>query len=172
MLVRARAGWDLWAFEWGVHMESILNGCRGRRLERFREGQDLIREGSRSGHLFVLESGEIEVSKGMVEIFRSRTPGTIFGEMGALLDVPHTATVTAATPVRAYRIEDPATFLGSDPDIALHAATILAKRLHSATNYLADLKEQNRVKGAELSAVNDMLQMLLKQPAAEDVAAE
>ena len=153
-------------------MKSILDGCQGRRIEKYREGDDLIREGARSGHLFVLESGEIEVSKGMVEIFRSRVPGTIFGEMGALLDVPHTATVTAATPVRAYRIEDPAEFLSSDPQIALHAATILARRLHSASNYLADLKEQNRVKGAELSAVNDMLQMLLKQPVPDDVAAE
>lgn len=153
-------------------MQSILNACRGRKPEHFREGQDLIREGARTGHLFVLEEGEVEVAKGMVEIFRSRTPGTIFGEMGALLGVPHTATVTAATPVRAYRIEDPAAFLGSDPEIALHAATILARRLQSATNYLADLKEQHRLKGAELSAVNDMLEMLLKQPVAGDVAAE
>lgn len=153
-------------------MESILKACRGRRIERFREGQELIREGTRSGHLFVLEEGEIEVSKGMVEIFRSRVPGTIFGEMGALLDVPHTATVGAATPVRAYRIEDPGEFLGSDPEIALHAATILARRLQSATNYLAELKEQDRLRGAELSAVNDMLQMLLKEPSADDVAAE
>ncbi len=153
-------------------MESILRGCRGQSKETFKEGQDLVREGERSGHLFVLDSGEIEVSKGMVEIFRSQTPGTIFGEMGALLDVPHTATVTAATTVKAYRIKDPGAFLGSDPEIALHAATILAKRLQSATNYLADLKEQNRVKGAELSAVNDMLQMLLKEPTIEDVAAE
>ncbi len=153
-------------------MESILRGCQGRRLERFKEGEDLIREGTRLGHLFVLESGEIEVSKGMVEIFRSRTPGTIFGEMGALLNVTHTATVSAASPVRAYRIEDPEAFLGSDPEIALHAATVLARRLHSATNYLAELKEQDRVRGAELSAVNDMLQMLLKEPQAEDVAAE
>lgn len=160
------------AFEWGVRMNSILEGCRGQRLEKFREGQDLIREGARSGHLFVLESGEIEVSKGMVEIFRSRTPGTIFGEMGALLDVPHTATVTAATPVRAYRVEDPEAFLSADPTIALHAAKVLAKRLQSATNYLADLKEQNRVKGAELSAVNDMLQMLLKEPHTNEIAAE
>ncbi len=153
-------------------MESILKGCRGRPKETFKEGQDLIREGERSGHLFVLDRGEIEVSKGMVEIFRSQVPGTIFGEMGALLDVPHTATVTAATPVKAYRIEDPGAFLGSDAEIALHAATILARRLQSATNYLADLKEQNRVKGAELSAVNDMLQMLLKEPTLDNVAAE
>lgn len=153
-------------------MQSILKACSGRRSERYKEGQDLIREGSRSGHLFVLEEGEIEVSKGMVEVFRSATPGTIFGEMGALLDVPHTATVTAATPVKAFRIEDPAVFLGSDPQVALHAATILARRLHSATNYLADLKEQNRLKGAELSAVNDMLEMLLKQPTSENIAAE
>ncbi len=153
-------------------MKSILRGCRGRRPEHFREGQDLIREGARSGNLFVLEEGEVEVSKGMVEVFRSCVPGTIFGEMGALLNVPHSATVTAATPVRAYRIENPSSFLGSDPEIALHAATILARRLHSATNYLADLKEQNRVKGAELSAVNDMLEMLLRQPGSEDVAAE
>lgn len=132
----------------------------------------MIREGTRSGHLFVLQEGEIEVSKGMVEIFRSSVPGTIFGEMGALLDVPHSATVSAATAVRAYRIENPEEFLGSDPQVALHAATILARRLHSATNYLADLKEQNRVKGAELSAVNDMLEMLLKQPGSEGIAAE
>jgi len=153
-------------------MKSILLGCRGRRPEHFREGQHLIREGSRTGHLFVLEDGEVEVSRGMVEVFRSRTPGTIFGEMGALLDVPHSATITAATSVRAYRIEDPDRFLRSDPEIAFHAATILARRLHSATNSLAELKEQNRARGAELSAVNDMLEMLLRRAAAEEVAAE
>jgi len=153
-------------------MKSILLGCRGRRPEHFREGQHLIREGSRTGHLFVLEDGEVEVSRGMVEVFRSRTPGTIFGEMGALLDVPHSATITAASSVRAYRIEDPDRFLQSDPEIAFHAATILARRLHSATNSLAELKEQNRARGAELSAVNDMLEMLLRRAAAEEVAAE
>lgn len=153
-------------------MQSILDGCRGRRPETFKEGEYLIEEGTRLGHLFVLEQGEIVVSKGVVEVFSSRTPGSIFGEMGALLDVPHTASVSAATPVRAYRIADPSEFLSSDPKIALHAATVLARRLHSATNYLAELKEQNRLKGAELSAVNDMLEMLLQQPVPGEVAAE
>lgn len=153
-------------------MERILEACRARRPDRFRPGADLLREGRRGRHLFVLKSGEVTVTKGFVEVSKTHTPGTMFGEMATLLGMPYTATVTAITPVEAYRIEDPAGFLRSDPDVALHAATILARRLHAATTYLADLKEQNRARGAELDAVNDMMEMLLRQPAGDEVAAE
>lgn len=149
-------------------MSEILDACRGLPVSEFADGAVLLREGMRSGRLYVLMTGEVVISKGPVEVARTAVPGALFGEMGALLGTAHSASVTAAGPVRAWRIDDVRGFLAAHPEVALHAATLLARRLHNATLYVADLKEQNRAKGAELGALSDMLNMLLQRDDAED----
>lgn len=123
-------------------MQDLLDACSGLPEARFADGDWLIREGSRTDSLYILISGEVIVLKGETEIVRVAEPGAVFGEMSALLDLPYSASVRALGPVRALRSDKAAEFIASNPAVALHTARILARRLHAATAYLADVKAQ------------------------------
>ena len=66
-------------------------------------GTDLITAGETGDAFYALEKGEVEV----VEFHRFQGPGSGFGEIALLHDVPRTATVRAATDVDALRISRP-----------------------------------------------------------------
>lgn len=61
-------------------------------------GALVIREGDRGDRMFVLDSGEVEVTVSDY-VVRRQGPGTEFGEIALLRDVPRTATVRAVTDV-------------------------------------------------------------------------
>ena len=61
-------------------------------------GALVIREGDRGDRMFVLDSGEVEVAVAEY-VVRRQGPGTEFGEIALLRDVPRTATVRAVTDV-------------------------------------------------------------------------
>ena len=123
-------------------MQEILDACSGLPEARFATGDCLIQEGHPAGNLYVLISGEVVVLKGETEVARVSDPGSVFGEMSALLDLPYSASVRAVGPVRAHRSDNAAEFIAANPAVALHMARILAQRLHAATAYLADVKSQ------------------------------
>ena len=56
-------------------------------------GENVLSAGSRTGKLFVLKSGTVEVAKDGVQLAEVTTPGAVFGELGLLMDQPHTADV-------------------------------------------------------------------------------
>jgi CRP-like cAMP-binding protein len=99
-------------------------------------------EGERSGRLYILAEGSVEVLRGDTQVALVDEVGSVFGEMSVLLDRPHTATVRAASTVGAFVVEDAASFLKSNPEIAFSLGRILAERLNAATGSLADLKRQ------------------------------
>ena len=59
-------------------------------------GTEVLHEGGRTGHLFLLIEGRLEVVKGDTVVATMTEPGAVVGEMSVLLDTPHTATVRAA----------------------------------------------------------------------------
>lgn len=61
-------------------------------------GALVIREGDRGDRMFVLDSGDVEVAVAEY-VVRRQGPGTEFGEIALLRDVPRTATVRAVTDV-------------------------------------------------------------------------
>ena len=103
------------------------------RYDWFPAGHQLIRQGGRSGTLFVLKSGELEVSREGTFLNSVNRPGAIFGEMSVLLDRPHSATVTAVTGVEVYVIADALRVLETHPAWTLQIARLLAQRLDSTT---------------------------------------
>jgi CRP-like cAMP-binding protein len=67
-------------------------------------GEAVVRQGEAGDAFYAVVSGQVEVVEDgrMVNVLG---PGSYFGEVALLLDVPRTATVRARTPVRAFRLE-------------------------------------------------------------------
>ena len=77
-------------------------------MRPYRPGAELIAQGGKSGTMYVLKSGHIEVVRDGVSIAVIDQPGAIFGEISVLLDVPNSATVRAMGPAEVYVIENAA----------------------------------------------------------------
>lgn len=101
--------------------------------QQFPAGAVLIAEGGKLNTMFVLRTGEIEVSRQGVVVTTIRQPGTIFGEISVLLDAPHTATVRALTAVEVFVIDDALAVLQRHPHLLLQIARLLAKRVANTT---------------------------------------
>jgi CRP/FNR family transcriptional regulator, cyclic AMP receptor protein len=142
-------------------MQSVLERADPRRRQEVPAGAVLIAEGMRSGRLYVLAEGSIEVVRGETQVAVVSEPGSFFGEMSVLLDLPHTATVRALSPATVYAFDDADTFMRSDPEIALLVARMLAQRLNAATTYLVDIKRQYAGNGNHLGMVSDVLASLI-----------
>src|SRR5271166_3923379 len=71
-------------------------------------GQDLVRQGEASDAAYLILAGEIDIQAdtayGSVQLARIGPPALI-GEIGALAEVPRTASVRTASPVRALKLD-------------------------------------------------------------------
>ena len=145
-------------------MPDILDYCKGRKAETFRSGAVLINEGGEEHKLFVLLEGQVEVLRKGTQVSYIDEPGSLFGEMSVLLDMPYSATVKALSSVKAYVIDDPLGFLGSQAEIALELAALLARRLYYTTSYLVDLQQQAAGRREDLDLVDKILAQLVQSP--------
>src|SRR3954451_24571509 len=145
-------------------MRDILEYCIGGTKRSFSAGVEVIHEGGRTGHLYVLIEGRLEVIKGDAVVASIGEPGAVLGEMSVLLDTPHTATVRAAANSTIYEIDDAQAFLRKQPAVAILIAKMLAQRLNVANTYLADLKRQYAGHGTPLAMVGEVLQSMINLP--------
>ena len=148
-------------------MPDILDFCKQREAREYEPGDVLVREGAQEGKLFVLIEGQVEVQRRDTQVSYIDEPGSIFGEMSVLLDMPPSATVRALSRTRAYVIDDAIDFLRSDSAIALEVATLLARRLYYTTSYLVDLQQQAAGKREDLDLVDRILAQLVQKPDAK-----
>src|ERR1700704_4516903 len=100
-------------------MRDILDYCIGGLRRSVAAGTEVVHEGGRTGHLYVLIEGRLEVIKGDTVVASIAEPGAVVGEMSALLDLPHTATVRAASNSTIYEFSNAASFLREHPAVAL-----------------------------------------------------
>jgi CRP-like cAMP-binding protein len=145
-------------------MRGILDYCTGGIQRDVPAGTLVIHEGGRTGHLYVLMEGRLEVVKGDTVVASIAEPGAVFGEMSVLLDQPHTATVRAVSDSTIYEFSDAESLLRDQPAVALLVARLLAQRLNAATSYLADIKRQYAGHGNHLAMVGDLLQSMINLP--------
>jgi CRP-like cAMP-binding protein len=145
-------------------MREILEYCIGGIRRNVSPGDLVVHEGGRTGHLYVLIEGRLEVVKGDTVVASITEPGAVFGEMSVLLDKPHTATVRAASDSAIYEIDDADSFLRAQPAVAILIARMLAQRLNVANTYLADLMQQYAGHGNHLAMVGDILQSMINLP--------
>jgi CRP/FNR family transcriptional regulator, cyclic AMP receptor protein len=95
-----------------------------------------------------------------VRVARITEPGAVLGEMSALLGTVCTASVRTLAPSTFALLEDPEKFLRSSPDVTLHVARLLARRLDSLNKYLVDVKAQ--YEGHDhLGMVDEVLETLM-----------
>lgn len=99
-------------------------------------GMDLIEQGGRTGQLYVLKDGELEVIRDGRHVTSIKTPGAVIGEMSVLLDAPQTATVRAVTEVNYFVIDNAIDVLRTHPDWLLQIARLLAQRVNATTAQL------------------------------------
>lgn len=144
-------------------MTNLADLCTELPMANIAEGETLLRHGDRSGRIYVLLDGTLEVVKGDFQINVISDRGAIFGEMSALLDAPHTATVRALTPCTVRVSHDGDAFLRSNPSIAYLAAQTLAQRLDGVSNYLVDLKRQFEGEKSHLGVVDAILESLVHE---------
>lgn len=68
-----------------------------RSLRQYYPGDRILTEGESGTELFILMSGEVEVTRGRVRLGILRTKGDVIGEIAALTGRPRSATATAIT---------------------------------------------------------------------------
>jgi CRP/FNR family transcriptional regulator, cyclic AMP receptor protein len=110
-------------------------------ISTYEAGEMVIAAGATTGKLLLLRQGVVEVVREGTQIARISEPGSVFGELAALLDKPHTADVRALERSE-FNVADAATLLTSDPAATLYIAAILAARLDAANVALIEVKRQ------------------------------
>jgi CRP/FNR family cyclic AMP-dependent transcriptional regulator len=126
-----------------------------------RAGEVLIEEGARPERLLVLISGAVVVEHDGVAFARIDSPGSVFGEMSAVLGRPATATVRAESDLEVHATDDPLGFLSDRPGAALEVLRSTASRLDGMTHYLVDVKRQYADADGHLGMVDRILDTLL-----------
>ena len=128
-------------------------------------GRALIQEDTDPENLYILVSGSVTVERDGVVFARIDTPGSIFGEMSAVLGKPATATVRAETDVEVRVADDPEAFLLERPGAALAVLRTTAMRLDGLTQYLVDVKAQFAEQDGHLGMVDQILDTLVHHQA-------
>lgn len=129
-------------------------------VRRLDPGDVLIVEGERSGLMHLVVDGSFSISQGDVVLPSIVEPGAVLGELSVLLDIPHTATVTATVPSSVVTIADPVAFVSEDTESLLELTRLLARRVHRLTAYLDDLRVQYGDASGHLGMIDTVLQQL------------
>jgi CRP-like cAMP-binding protein len=145
-------------------MNPVLAALRDYPSRKFAAGENVLVQGDRTGLLFVLVDGAVEVSKDNITIATTNEPGAIFGDLSALLNGAHTATVRAQRDSTFHVVTNPRAFLEENSGVCLYLCELLARRLDAVNKYLVDVKQQ--FEGHDhLGMVDDVLDTLMhRQP--------
>jgi small-conductance mechanosensitive channel/CRP-like cAMP-binding protein len=114
------------------------------RQDHYAAGEKLILEGAPGDSFFVIDSGEVEVTRQFGDARRTLSKlmeGQFFGEIALLTGEPRSATVVAVTDVDVFTI-DKAGFkdiLEVNPAIAADVSTILSERREALTLAAGDV---------------------------------
>ena len=120
----------------------------------YHAGETILTDGSKTGRLLILKSGQVAVIKNSAILARVDQPGAVFGELAALLDQPHGADVRALRD-SDFHVAD-VKLLEKEPVALLSVARVLAQRLVIANEGLAALKNDIQT-GPSASAVRNVI---------------
>ena len=146
-------------------MRAILDYCGGGTKRAVPAGTLILHEGGKTGHLFVLIEGRLEVVKGDTRRRRassSRAPCSARCRCCSTSRIPRPCARRRIQSI--YEFDDAASFLRDQPAVALLIARLLAQRLNVANTYLADLMHQYAGHGNHLAMVGEILQSMINLP--------
>lgn len=151
---------SIWRQGHGVEMTTIFEAALDLPVTILGREAVLVSEGASSGKLYILKSGELEVVRNGSVVATFGEPGDVVGEMSALLDQPHSATVRSRDGAEVYVVDDASSFLERHPAVAREIARSLAQRLSRTTALLVDMRQ--RSKEREDQEIFDKIFALLK----------
>src|SRR5260221_9668829 len=117
-------------------MASNLEAFRNLPVQKVSAGECVLEQGTHTGHLFILIEGKVEIVKDGETVATSGRPGDIFGDISALLNLPHTTSVRAVRDSSFYLVAEARPFLEQNPVVCMQLCELLARRLVSVTDYL------------------------------------
>ena len=109
----------------------------------YHAGETVMSDGSKTGRLLILKSGEVAVIKNSSVLARVDQGGAVFGELAALLDQPHGADVRALQD-SDFHVAD-VTLLEKDPVALLAVARNLARKFALVNESLVALKNEIQI---------------------------
>jgi len=120
----------------------------------FEKGRIVFEEGSVGKELYILLKGKLAVVKDGKEIAVIDTPNSFVGELAALLELNRTATVKAIEDSVLFVIppENFKRVISLQPDIAIKLIKLLAERLKTTTDSLAEVLGKYDVKYSKKKA--------------------
>ncbi|MBW3660180.1 MAG: mechanosensitive ion channel family protein [Gemmatimonadetes bacterium] len=124
------------------------------RVERFYEGETLVRQGRPGDSMYIIDVGRVEVvvsSDGRSERIAELGPTGFIGEMALMTGADRTATVVALEPVHCFVIDRDALreTLEANPTIAEEMSETLAERQAELERTRAALDEAARATGED-----------------------
>jgi CRP/FNR family transcriptional regulator, cyclic AMP receptor protein len=127
-------------------------------------GEVVYRAGDPVTTVLVLVDGQLQIERGGMVVNSHGVPGSVVGELGALLHQPRSATVTAALPSVVREIGDPDEFFAAHPQVGLEVARQLAGRLYRLTAYVADVQQQFGDRDDHLGVFGELLHRIADRP--------
>jgi len=104
-------------------------------------GEAIITQGEEANGFYILHSGKVEVIKDGVLLSVLQQPGSLFGEMGGIINKPRTCTVRAKGPTKVIHVmtTNLKEFIQKNPDTVTEIFKTLSGRLDRTTQKLTQL---------------------------------
>ena len=102
----------------------------------------VLKKGDKDLKVHVLIEGEVSVTAGGHEVARISHPGSIFGEISALLSIESVATVTTTAESSFYVIDNFMSFLRDNNNASVGVSQMLAVRLTNMNNHFVHIRNQ------------------------------
>jgi CRP/FNR family transcriptional regulator, cyclic AMP receptor protein len=118
-------------------------------VERFADGDVIVREGDTGREMYVIRSGRVEVSKslgGRTVVLATLERGSFFGEMSLLESRPRNATVRAKGDTELLVIEPGALLLKirRDPTFAFEMLQHMSRRIRALDEQLMTVLDDTK----------------------------
>ncbi len=116
-------------------------------MKKFSTGDIILQQESSGSEFYILMEGKVGVYKNGTKIAEYDEPGTVIGEISAILGIPRTATIIALAESEFILIEgNVEDEIRTHPDIILYVLTNLAERLSSTTGDLVTVASKMSLK--------------------------